>query len=57
MPNESKNVDRRCTFLPLVSSYDQLYAMNDNKDQREALTVHLNQTDHMGSIQFTTNQR
>ena len=29
MPKESQNVDKRCTFSSLVSSYDHLYAMND----------------------------
>ena len=29
MPKESKNVDKRCTFSSLFSSYVHLYAMND----------------------------
>ena len=29
MPKESQNVDKRCTFSSLVSSYNHLYAKND----------------------------
>ena len=29
MPKELQNVDKRCTFSSLVSSYNHLYAMND----------------------------
>ena len=29
MAKESKNVEKRCTFSSLVSSYDHLYVMND----------------------------
>ena len=29
MLKESKNVDKRCTFLSLSKSYDNLYVMND----------------------------
>ena len=31
MPKESKNVDKRCTFSSLISSYDHLHVhpMND----------------------------
>ena len=30
MPKESQNVDKRCTFSSLISSYHHLYAMNEN---------------------------
>ena len=33
MPKESQNVDNRCTFLSLVSRYNNLYAMNDKNKQ------------------------
>ena len=29
MPKESQNVEERCTFSSLVSSYNDLHAMND----------------------------
>ena len=37
MPKESKNVDKRCAFQSLVSSYDHLYAMNDKRKQHSCV--------------------
>ena len=34
MPKESKNVDEKCAFSSLVSSYDQLYAMTDKRENQ-----------------------
>ena len=31
MAKESQNVDKRCTFSSLISSYNNLYAMNAKK--------------------------
>ena len=31
VPEESKNVNKSCTFSSLVSSYEHLYAMDDKR--------------------------
>ena len=65
MPKESKNVDKRCTFSSLISTYDHLYVMNDKSQlilsdlicgvsyhTRAALSFDMSTTNKLGLMQL-----